>query len=33
MVLEKRGEQFVRDRIGEVFARWGKAVYGPGGGS
>jgi hypothetical protein len=24
MVLEKRGEQFIRDRIAEVFARWGR---------
>jgi hypothetical protein len=23
MVMEKRGEQFVRERIAEVFARWG----------
>ncbi|MBI3848839.1 MAG: hypothetical protein HY298_00905 [Verrucomicrobia bacterium] len=26
IVLEKRGYQFVRDRIAEVFARWGRAV-------
>src|ERR1041385_8273810 len=26
MALEKRGEQFVRDVIAEVFARWGKPV-------
>ncbi len=26
MVLEKRGEPFVRDRIAGVFARWGKTV-------
>jgi len=26
MVLQNRGEPFVRDRIGEVFARWGKKV-------
>jgi hypothetical protein len=24
MVLEKRGEQFVRDSIAETFARWGR---------
>ena len=30
MVLEKRGEQFVRERIVEVFARWGKPGYGAG---
>lgn len=30
MVLEKRGEHFVRDRVGEVFARWGKPAYGGG---
>ena len=27
MVLEKRGEQFVRERVAEVFARWGKPGY------
>ncbi len=27
MVMEKRGEEFVRERIGEVFARWGKESY------
>ena len=26
MALEKRGEPFIRELIGEVFARWGKAV-------
>src|SRR5678810_567099 len=26
MVLEKRGESFVRELIKEVFARWGKKV-------
>jgi hypothetical protein len=26
MVLEKRGEQFVRDRIEEIYARWGRSV-------
>ena len=26
MVLEKRGEPFVRELIAEVFARWGKPV-------
>jgi len=26
MALQNRGEQFVRDKIVEVFARWGKAV-------
>ena len=25
LVLEKRGEQFVRDSITEIFARWGRA--------
>jgi len=25
-VLQKRGEPFVRDRIAEVFTRWGRAV-------
>src|SRR5947207_12883334 len=29
MALQKRGEQFVRDIIGEVFARWGKPVTWP----
>ena len=29
MVLEKRGEQFIRDCIGETFARWGRAVTWP----
>jgi hypothetical protein len=32
MVLEKRGEAFIRDSISEVFARWGKGAY-VGGGS
>lgn len=26
MVLEKRGEQFVRDRIAEIFAQWGRVA-------
>ncbi len=26
MVRENRGEQFIRDRISEVFARWGKSA-------
>ena len=26
MALQNRGEQFVRDKIAEVFARWGKPV-------
>jgi hypothetical protein len=30
MVMEKRGEAFIKDRIGEVFARWGKPGYGAG---
>ncbi len=30
MVLEKRGEAFVRERVTEVFARWGKTAYGSG---
>ena len=30
MVLEKRGEQFVRERVAEVFARWGRPAYGGG---
>ena len=25
-IIESRGEQFVRDRIREVFARWGRSV-------
>jgi hypothetical protein len=29
MVLEKRGEQFVRDSIAETFARWGRLVAWP----
>ena len=33
MVLEKRGEDFIRQRIGEVFARWGKAAQPAGGGA
>ena len=24
MVLEKRGEEFIRERVDEIFARWGK---------
>ncbi len=27
LVLEKRGEAFIRDRITEVFTRWGKGAY------
>ena len=27
MVLEKKGEEFVRDSIGRVFAQWGKLAY------
>lgn len=30
MVLEKRGEEFVKQRVREVFARWGKPAYGGG---
>jgi hypothetical protein len=26
MVLEKRGEGFVRERIAEIFGRWGKPL-------
>jgi len=26
MVLQNRGEQFVRDRIAEIFAQWGRAA-------
>ena len=26
MVLEKRGEQFVREKITEAFGRWGKEI-------
>ena len=33
LVLEKRGEQFIRDQIVEIFERWGKAAYGPRGDS
>jgi len=29
MVLQNRGEQFVRDRIGEIFAQWGRPVAWP----
>lgn len=29
MALQNRGEQFVRDKISEVFARWGKQVAWP----
>jgi hypothetical protein len=29
MVLEKRGEAFIRDSISEVFVRWGKPVSWP----
>jgi len=28
MAMEKRGEQFVRDTIAEVFARWGRPIEG-----
>lgn len=28
MVVQNRGEQFVRDRIAEMFARWGKPAAG-----
>lgn len=31
MVLEKRGEEFVEQRVAEVFARWGRAPYAGGG--
>ena len=30
LVVQNRGEQFVRDRIGEIFLRWGKPVAWPG---
>jgi hypothetical protein len=30
MVMEKRGEEYVRKRVAEVFARWGKPAYGGG---
>ena len=29
MVLQNRGEQFVRDRIAEIFATWGRPVTWP----
>lgn len=29
LVLQKRGEPFVRDRIGDVFARWGRTCAWP----
>src|SRR5215471_399817 len=29
MVLQNRGEPFVREQIAEVFARWGKAIKWP----
>src|SRR5262245_66500382 len=29
MVLEKRGEPFVRDQISQIFARWGRPVRWP----
>ena len=29
MVLQNRGEQFVRERIGEIFAQWGRPVTWP----
>jgi len=28
MVLEKRGEAFIRERVAEVFKRWGRASQG-----
>lgn len=28
MVMDKRGEQFIRKRVAEVFARWGRPGYG-----
>jgi hypothetical protein len=30
LVLEKRGEQFIRERVAEVFVRWGRPSYGAG---
>ncbi len=33
MVLEKRGEQFVRGRVAEVYAKWGRGTGVLGGGS
>src|ERR1043166_10083858 len=33
MALQNRGEQFVRDKISEVYARWGKPVTWPADGS
>jgi hypothetical protein len=33
MVLEKRGEQFVREQIKRTFAVWGKRTYEEGGSS
>ncbi len=30
LVLKKRGEEFIRNRIVEVFARWGRVVEKPG---
>ncbi len=32
MVLQKRGEEFIRRRIKEIFGRWGRSGY-PGGDS
>jgi hypothetical protein len=29
MAMEKRGEGFVRDKITEIFARWGRSVQWP----
>ena len=31
LVLEKRGEEFIGQRIGEVFSRWGRHPYAGGG--
>ena len=30
MVLQNRGEQFVRDKIAEIFARWSRPIQCPG---
>lgn len=30
MVLEKRGEEFVKEKITEIFSRWGRKVEWPG---
>jgi hypothetical protein len=29
MVLQNRGEQFVRDKIVQIFARWGRPIHWP----